>query len=70
MDTVVFAGEVLAPVGVEVAVAVQCPKFQEGFDADESPVRAGDIEPVGDQTAAGTFDDAGRDGQPAASACS
>jgi hypothetical protein len=65
----VFAGEVKAPVLVEVAVADHGAKGEDGFGALEPPAGSCDVEPVADQVAAGSLDDSGQAmGQPAASA--
>ena len=61
VDALVFLGEVESPVGVEVAVGDQGPKFQHGFGAFQGPAGTGDVETVFDQVAAGAFDDAGGD---------
>ncbi len=61
MDSVVFALEVVLPVDVEVAVAVQGAELEDGFCAGESPAGAGDVQAVLDEVAAGAFDDAGGD---------
>jgi hypothetical protein len=58
----VLAGEVEAPVVAEVAVGDHGAKGEDGFGALEPPSGSGDVEPVADQVAAGSFDDAGRDG--------
>src|SRR5256885_14445858 len=52
----------VGPVGVEVAVAGQGAEFEDGFGAVEAPAGAGDVHAVGDEVAAGAFDDAGGDG--------
>jgi hypothetical protein len=62
VDALVFLGEVPGPVGVEVAVADQGAEFEDGFGAVEVPAGAGDVHAVGDEVAAGAFDDSGRDG--------
>ena len=64
MDAAVFAVEVVAPVGVEVAVADQGAEFQDGLGAGQSPAGAGDVQAVADQVAAGSFDDTGGDRPP------
>src|SRR5580704_15035500 len=63
-----FLGEVVAPVLVEVAVADEGAQGEDGFGAVQSPAGSGDVEPVADQVAAGSFDDAGGDG-PARGQC-
>ena len=59
---VVFLGEVVGPVGVEVVVAGQGAEFEDGFGALQAPAGAGDVHAVFDEVAAGAFDDAGGDG--------
>src|SRR5664279_3771014 len=61
VDAAVFLGEVIFPVGVEVAVADHGAEFQDGFGCWESPAGAGDIHAIFDQVAAGALDHAGRD---------
>src|SRR5664280_2067016 len=63
VGSVVFAGQVPGPVGVEVAVAGQGEEPQDGFGAVQAPAGAGDVHPVLDQVvvAAGALDDAGGD---------
>jgi len=58
----VFAGEVVAPVLVEVAVADHCAQGEDGLGALEPPAGSGDVGPVADQVAAGSLDHSGRDG--------
>ena len=65
MDALPFSGEVVVPVLVEVAVAVDGSEFEDGFCAVESPAGAGDVHAVLDEVAAGAFDDSGGD-RPAA----
>jgi hypothetical protein len=55
VEPLVFAGEVKAPVLVEVAVADHGAKGEDGFGALESPAGSGDVEPVADQVAAGSL---------------
>jgi hypothetical protein len=43
---------------VEVAVADHCAQGEDGFGAVQSPSCSGDVEPVADQVAAGSFDGA------------
>src|ERR1700686_3017575 len=64
MVALVFAVEVVGPVGVEVAVGVQGAEFEDGFGGLDAPAGAGDGHAVFDQVAAGAFDDAGGDGPP------
>jgi hypothetical protein len=47
---------------VEVAVGDDGAQGEDGFGALESPSGSGDVEPVADQVAAYSFDDAGGDG--------
>ena len=42
----VLAGEVKAPVAVEVAVGGECAELQDGLGALEASAGAGDVEPV------------------------
>jgi hypothetical protein len=56
VDSVVFALEVLLPVDVEVAVAMQGAELEDGFCAGESPAGAGDVQAVLDEVAACAFD--------------
>src|ERR1700686_3996612 len=65
MVALVFAVEVVGPVGVEVAVGVQGAEFEDGFGGVGAPAGAGDVHAVFDQVAAGAFNDAGGDGPPA-----
>lgn len=67
VEPVVFLGEVVAPVVVEVAVADQGAQGEDGFGAVQSPAGSGDVEAVADQVAAGSFDDVGDD-EPARAA--
>jgi len=62
VDAVSFLCEVVAPVGVEVAIAAEGSEFEDGFGAGESPAGSGDVHAVLDEVAAGAFDDAGGDG--------
>ena len=64
VETLVLAGGVVAPVGVEVSVGDDGAKSQDGFGSGQAPAGAGDVEPVGDQVASGTLDRAGRDRPP------
>jgi hypothetical protein len=48
MDAVVFAVEVVAPVGVGVAVADQGTEFQDGLGGGQAPAGAGDLQAVAD----------------------
>src|SRR6185503_11451611 len=58
---VVFAGDVPGPVGVVVAVGGDGAEPEHGLGAGQAPAGAGDAHPVGDEVAAGAFDDAGGD---------
>jgi hypothetical protein len=62
VEPLVLLGQVVAPVVVEVAVADHCAQGEDSFGAVQSPAGSGDVEPVADQVAAGSFDDAGGDG--------
>ena len=62
VEPLVLAGEVEAPVFVEVAVADHGAQGEDGFGALQSPPCPGDVEPVADQVAACSFDYAGGDG--------
>jgi hypothetical protein len=53
--------QVEAPVDVEVAVADEGAKAQDGFGSGQAPAGAGDVHPVFDQVAAGCLDDSGGD---------
>jgi hypothetical protein len=55
VEEFVLAGEVKRPVGVEVAVVVQGPEFEDGLGALEAPATAGDVESVAHDVAAGAF---------------
>ena len=57
-----LAGEVVAPVLFEVAVADHCAEGEDGFGAVQAPSGPSDVEAVGDEMAACSLDDAGRDG--------
>ena len=57
-----LSGQVVVPVVVEVAVADRGAQGEDGFGSLESPAGSGDVEAVADEVAAGSFDDAGRDG--------
>jgi len=61
VDALVLAGEVEAPVGVEVAVADQGAELEDGFGSGQPSAGAGDVEAAADQVAAGPFDHSGRD---------
>jgi hypothetical protein len=43
VDAVSFLCEVVAPVGVEVAIAAEGSEFEDGFGAGESPAGSGDV---------------------------
>jgi hypothetical protein len=58
----VLAGEVEGPVFLEVAVADHRAQGEDGFGAVQSPPCSGDVEPVADEVAAGSFYYPGRDG--------
>ena len=60
VDVVSFLVEVVAPVGVEVAVGVDGAYFEDGFGAGESPSGSGDVHAVFDDVPARAFDDPGR----------
>jgi hypothetical protein len=62
VEAFVLACEVIAPVGVEVAVVDESAELEDGFGAGQAPAAAGDVEAVADQVAAGAFDRAGGDG--------
>jgi hypothetical protein len=62
VEPLVLAGQVVAPVVVEVAVADDGAQGEDGLGALESPACSGDVEAVADQVAAGSFDDPGGDG--------
>src|SRR5215470_6282178 len=62
VEPLVFAGQVVAPVVVVVAVGDDGAQGEDRFGASESPPGSGDVEPVADQVAACSFDDAGGDG--------
>ena len=70
VEPLVLAGQVVAPVVVEVAVADDGAQGEDGLGALESPACSGDVEAVADQAAAGAFDDPVAMGQPAAGAWS
>jgi hypothetical protein len=57
----VLAGEVVAPVVLEVAVGDDCPQGEDGLGAVQAPSRASQIEAVGYEMAAGALDDTRRD---------
>ena len=57
-----FAGQVVAPVVVVIAVGDDGAQGKDRFGALESPPGSGDVEPVADQVTACSFDDAGGDG--------
>src|SRR5680860_1768283 len=61
VDALLFFGEVVVPVAVEVAVAVERAEFEDRFGAGQSPAGAGEVHPVFDEVPAGAFDDAGGD---------
>jgi hypothetical protein len=58
----VLAGEVVAPVLFEVAVADHGAEGEDGFGAVQAPSGPSDVEAVGDEVPACSLDDAGRDG--------
>jgi hypothetical protein len=64
----VLAGEVEAPVLLEVAVADDRAQGEDSFEAVQAPARASDREAVGYQVAECALDDAVAVGQPASSA--
>jgi hypothetical protein len=51
-----------APVFLEVAIADHGAQGKDGLGALKAPSCSGDVEPVADQVAAGSFDHSGRDG--------
>jgi len=53
VEALVFAGEVEAPVLLEVAVADHGAEGEDGFGAVQAPSRASDAETVGDQVRGG-----------------
>jgi hypothetical protein len=57
----VLAGEVVAPVFLEVAVADHGAQGEDGFGAVQAPPCSADVEPVADQVAAGSLDHPGGD---------
>ena len=61
VESLVLAGEVEAPVFVEVAVADHRAQGEDGFGALHAPPCCGDVEPVADLLAADSLDDSGRD---------
>ncbi|KOV86624.1 hypothetical protein ADL01_06160 [Streptomyces sp. NRRL WC-3618] len=61
VETFVFAGDVVAPVGVEVSVGEDGTQSQYGFPSVKAPAGAGDVEAVGDQGAAGALNRADGD---------
>jgi hypothetical protein len=62
VEPLVFAGQVVAPVVVVIAVGDDGAQGEDRFGALESPPGSGDVEPVADQVAAGSFYYPGRDG--------
>src|SRR6266568_4922122 len=68
VDVFVFAAEVVAPVGVEVAAGDQGAELEDGLGAFEAPSRAGDVHSVLDDVPARALDDTGCDG-PALAQC-
>src|SRR5260221_1064626 len=61
VDALLFLGEVIGPVGVEVAVSGEGAESEDGFGTVEAPTGAGDVHAIFDQVAACAFDDAGGD---------
>ena len=57
VEPLVFAGQVVAPVVVVVAVGDDGAQGEDRFGALESPPGSGDVESVADQVAACSFDD-------------
>lgn len=70
VEAFVFAGGVVAPVGVQVSVGEDGTQSQYGFRCVKAPAGAGDVEAVGDQVAAGALDRAGGDRPAVSSAVS
>jgi hypothetical protein len=65
LDAVVLAGEVEAPVAIEVAVGLERAEFQDGLGAGQAPAGAADVEAVADQMPTRPLDHLGGD-RPAA----
>src|SRR5215207_5911790 len=63
-----FLGEVVGPVGLEVAVAAQGAELEDGLGNVQSPTGAGEVHAVLDKVPAGTLDHAGGD-RPAGLQC-
>lgn len=63
-----FGGEMMLPVGFEIAIGGDGAEFQDGFGSVEAPAGTADIEAVGDEMAGCSLDDPGRDG-PAGLEC-
>src|SRR5688572_630399 len=63
VGSLVVHGLVKGPVLVEVAAGTDSPKAEDGLGAGQAPAGAGDVHAVLDEVAAGTFDDAGGDGE-------
>jgi hypothetical protein len=61
VNALVFLGEVVGPVLVEVSVGDDRAEFEDCFGAGQAPAGAGDVHAVFDEVAAGALDDAGRD---------
>lgn len=70
IDPFVLAGEVEAPVGLEVAVAHDGTELEDGLGSGEPSTGPGDVQPVGDQLAARTVHYPLAIGQPAFNAWS
>jgi hypothetical protein len=62
VEPLVLAGEVVLPVGVEVAVGGDGAEGEDRLGAVKAPAGASQVEAVGDDVPAGAFDDAGGDG--------
>ena len=61
VDVVVFLGEVVAPVLLEVTVDDDGAQLQDRFGAGEAPAGAGDVHAIFDEMSARALDDPGRD---------
>ena len=61
VDTLVLAGEVEAPVAVEVPVGGEGAEFEDGLGALEPPAGTADVQAVADQVPTRSLDDPGGD---------